>query len=156
VWSRNTNNAVFCLLPFLDIPIVHVFLVALYEAFYNKVISLPLQTDPNTAFLRAARAGQQDKVIEYLDAGVDINTANAVSEFYNGTWTVQHAWASTILGRVTFMPNSRTSVELIWNSLVLLNPKINHHTHRRRPLYLVVIHLNQVHIFTSAFSNIYF
>jgi hypothetical protein len=69
----------------LDIPVVHAFLVALYEAFYNIVISLPLQTDPNTAFLRAARAGQQDKVIEYLDAGVDINTANAVSEFYNGT-----------------------------------------------------------------------
>jgi hypothetical protein len=87
---------------------------------------------------------------------VDINTANAVSEFYNGTWTVQHAWASSIPGRVTFMPNSRTSIELIWNSLVLLNPKINHHTHRRRPLYLVVIHLNQVHIFTFAFSNIYF
>ncbi|XP_069685687.1 ankyrin-3-like isoform X5 [Periplaneta americana] len=35
------------------------------------------QTDPNTAFLRAARAGQQEKVIEYLDSGVDINTANA-------------------------------------------------------------------------------
>jgi len=52
---------------------------------FITVISLPLQTDPNTAFLRAARAGQQDKVIEYLDAGVDINTANAVSEFYNGT-----------------------------------------------------------------------
>jgi hypothetical protein len=39
-----------------------------------------LQTDPNTAFLRAARAGQQDKVVEYLDSGVDINTANAVSQ----------------------------------------------------------------------------
>jgi hypothetical protein len=38
-----------------------------------------LQTDPNTAFLRAARAGQQEKVIEYLDSGVDINAANAVS-----------------------------------------------------------------------------
>jgi len=66
-------------------PVIHVFLVSLYNAFSNKVISFPLQTDPNTAFLRAARAGQQDKVIEYLDAGVDINTANAVSEFYNGT-----------------------------------------------------------------------
>jgi hypothetical protein len=66
-------------------PVVHVFFVALCKAFSNTVISLPLQTDPNTAFLRVARAGQQDKVIEYLDAGVDINTANAVSEFYNGT-----------------------------------------------------------------------
>ncbi|XP_057656758.1 ankyrin-3-like isoform X1 [Diorhabda carinulata] len=37
------------------------------------------QTDPNTAFLRAARAGQLDKIIEYLDSGTvrDINTSNA-------------------------------------------------------------------------------
>jgi hypothetical protein len=69
----------------VDIAVVHVFNVALRKAFCNKVISLPVQTDPNTAFLRAARAGQQEKVIEYLDAGVDINTANAVSEFYDGT-----------------------------------------------------------------------
>jgi hypothetical protein len=69
----------------VDIPVVHVFHVALCKAFCDKVISLPVQTDPNTAFLRAARAGQQEKVIEYLEAGVDINTANAVSEFYDGT-----------------------------------------------------------------------
>lgn len=39
------------------------------------------QTDPNTAFLRAARAGQLDKIVEYLDSGTvrDINTSNAVS-----------------------------------------------------------------------------
>ncbi|XP_076264402.1 uncharacterized protein LOC143198798 isoform X3 [Rhynchophorus ferrugineus] len=37
------------------------------------------QTDPNTAFLRAARAGQLDKIQEYLDSGTvrDINTSNA-------------------------------------------------------------------------------
>ncbi|XP_050502445.1 ankyrin-3 isoform X4 [Diabrotica virgifera virgifera] len=37
------------------------------------------QTDPNTAFLRAVRAGQLDKIIEYLDSGTvrDINTSNA-------------------------------------------------------------------------------
>ncbi|CAG9856109.1 unnamed protein product [Phyllotreta striolata] len=37
------------------------------------------QTDPNTAFLRAARAGQLDKILEYLDSGTvrDINTSNA-------------------------------------------------------------------------------
>jgi hypothetical protein len=45
---------------------------------------LVLQTDPNTAFLRAARAGQQEKVVEYLDSGVDINTANAVSQIQAG------------------------------------------------------------------------
>ncbi|KAK4872920.1 hypothetical protein RN001_014949 [Aquatica leii] len=37
------------------------------------------QTDPNTAFLRAARAGHLDKLQEYLDSGTvrDINTSNA-------------------------------------------------------------------------------
>ncbi|XP_075216189.1 uncharacterized protein LOC142321739 isoform X3 [Lycorma delicatula] len=35
------------------------------------------QSDPGTAFLRAARAGQLDKVLELLQSGVGINTANA-------------------------------------------------------------------------------
>ncbi|CAB0039597.1 unnamed protein product, partial [Trichogramma brassicae] len=33
--------------------------------------------EPSTLFLRAARAGQLEKVLEYLDSGVDINTSNA-------------------------------------------------------------------------------
>ncbi|XP_054002809.1 ankyrin-3-like isoform X13 [Hylaeus anthracinus] len=35
------------------------------------------QSDPSTAFLRAARAGQLEKVLEYLESGVDINASNA-------------------------------------------------------------------------------
>ncbi|XP_065348833.1 ankyrin-2 isoform X5 [Cloeon dipterum] len=35
------------------------------------------QTDGNTAFLRAARAGNLDKVLEYLKSNIDINTSNA-------------------------------------------------------------------------------
>jgi ankyrin len=38
-----------------------------------------LQGDSSTFFLRAARAGQLEKVLEYLDLGVDINASNAVS-----------------------------------------------------------------------------
>ncbi|XP_072156429.1 uncharacterized protein [Bemisia tabaci] len=34
-------------------------------------------TDPNTAFLRAARAGQLDKIIELLDSGIEIDTSNS-------------------------------------------------------------------------------
>nr|XP_023654113.1 ankyrin-2-like isoform X5 [Paramormyrops kingsleyae] len=34
------------------------------------------QSDSNTSFLRAARAGNLDKVLEYLKDGVDINTCN--------------------------------------------------------------------------------
>ncbi|XP_046813611.1 ankyrin-3-like isoform X13 [Vespa crabro] len=35
------------------------------------------QSDPSTSFLRAARAGQLEKVLEYLESGVDINASNA-------------------------------------------------------------------------------
>uniref|UniRef100_H2T7S1 Ankyrin 2 n=1 Tax=Takifugu rubripes TaxID=31033 RepID=H2T7S1_TAKRU len=35
-----------------------------------------LQSDSNTSFLRAARAGNIDKVLEYLKGGVDISTCN--------------------------------------------------------------------------------
>ncbi|KAG7273843.1 hypothetical protein CRUP_024865, partial [Coryphaenoides rupestris] len=34
------------------------------------------QSDSNTSFLRAARAGNIDKVLEYLKGGVDISTCN--------------------------------------------------------------------------------
>lgn len=38
-----------------------------------------LQSDGNTSFLRAARNGQLDKVLEHLKSNIDINTSNAVS-----------------------------------------------------------------------------
>lgn len=37
-----------------------------------------LQSDSNASFLRAARAGNLDKVVEYLKGGIDINTCNQV------------------------------------------------------------------------------
>ncbi|NXW36735.1 ANK2 protein, partial [Phaetusa simplex] len=36
------------------------------------------QSDSNASFLRAARAGNLDKVVEYLKSGIDINTCNQV------------------------------------------------------------------------------
>ncbi|XP_066239935.1 ankyrin-2 isoform X32 [Saccopteryx leptura] len=36
----------------------------------------PRKSDSNASFLRAARAGNLDKVVEYLKGGVDINTCN--------------------------------------------------------------------------------
>ncbi|CAL8350697.1 unnamed protein product [Boreogadus saida] len=36
------------------------------------------QSDSNTSFLRAARAGNLDKVLEFLKGGVDISTCNQV------------------------------------------------------------------------------
>jgi hypothetical protein len=37
-----------------------------------------LQSDSNTSFLRAARAGNLEKVLEHLKNNIDINTCNAV------------------------------------------------------------------------------
>nr|XP_030127969.3 ankyrin-2 isoform X17 [Taeniopygia guttata] len=36
----------------------------------------PKKSDSNASFLRAARAGNLDKVVEYLKSGIDINTCN--------------------------------------------------------------------------------
>ena len=38
-----------------------------------------VQSEGNTTFLRAARSGNYDKVLEYLNSNIDINTSNAVS-----------------------------------------------------------------------------
>ena len=38
-----------------------------------------LQSDDSASFLRAARGGNSEKVLEYLKNGIDINTCNAVS-----------------------------------------------------------------------------
>jgi len=40
-------------------------------------VLIVLQTDGNASFLRAARAGNLDKVLEYLKGSIDINTSNA-------------------------------------------------------------------------------
>ncbi|XP_069374496.1 ankyrin-2b isoform X8 [Paralichthys olivaceus] len=42
----------------------------------NEELSTTRQSDSNTSFLRAARAGNIDKVLEYLKGGVDISTCN--------------------------------------------------------------------------------
>lgn len=49
--------------------------------FYSVSFSLLLsfvQSDSNTSFLRAARAGNIDKVLDFLKNGVDISTCNQV------------------------------------------------------------------------------
>uniref|UniRef100_A0AAQ4RP85 Ankyrin 2 n=1 Tax=Gasterosteus aculeatus aculeatus TaxID=481459 RepID=A0AAQ4RP85_GASAC len=45
---------------------------------FNEIVFLLclFQSDSNTSFLRAARAGNIDKVLEYLKGGVDIGTSN--------------------------------------------------------------------------------
>lgn len=50
-----------------------------FEYIKITVCFLLLQSDGNTSFLRAARAGHLDKVLEHLKQNIDINTSNAVS-----------------------------------------------------------------------------
>ncbi|XP_043368977.1 ankyrin-2 isoform X50 [Dermochelys coriacea] len=42
----------------------------------NQRRKRPKKSDSNASFLRAARAGNLDKVVEYLKGGIDINTCN--------------------------------------------------------------------------------
>nr|XP_014347613.1 PREDICTED: ankyrin-2 isoform X7 [Latimeria chalumnae] len=48
-----------------------------YYCYCNEVSQDPeVLSDSNASFLRAARAGNLDKVLEYLKGGIDINTSN--------------------------------------------------------------------------------
>ncbi|XP_074849516.1 ankyrin-2 isoform X2 [Carettochelys insculpta] len=48
-----------------------------YYGYNNEESKAPeIQSDSNASFLRAARAGNLDKVVEYLKGGIDINTCN--------------------------------------------------------------------------------
>lgn len=58
------------------------------------------QSDSNASFLRAARAGNLDKVVEFLKGGVDINTCNQVGARGSGPRT--RLWASSQL-RLSFL-----------------------------------------------------
>ena len=52
-----------------------------YVELFLKYLSLCLfQSDSHTSFLRAARAGNIDKVLEFLKGGVDIGTSNQVRD----------------------------------------------------------------------------
>lgn len=52
----------------------------MWAIFENVFFFCLLQSDSNTSFLRAARAGNIDKVLEYLKGGVDISTCNQVGD----------------------------------------------------------------------------
>lgn len=45
------------------------------------IIVFVIQTESSSSFLRAARAGNLEKLLEYLKGKMDINTCNAVRAF---------------------------------------------------------------------------
>ena len=51
----------------------------------NKFSFCLFQSDDNASFLRAARGGNLEKVLEYLKANTDINTCNAVRPIHHFT-----------------------------------------------------------------------
>ncbi|EGW14733.1 Ankyrin-2 [Cricetulus griseus] len=59
------------------------------------------RSDSNASFLRAARAGNLDKVVEYLKGGIDINTCNQVSTG-GGLWPIIRAAARVSGPRAVF------------------------------------------------------
>lgn len=42
-----------------------------------------LQSDTNASYLRAARAGNLEKALDYLKSGVDINISNQVEDYFD-------------------------------------------------------------------------
>uniref|UniRef100_A0A8C8BDJ1 Ankyrin 2 n=1 Tax=Otus sunia TaxID=257818 RepID=A0A8C8BDJ1_9STRI len=55
---------------------MYVFLSSIANNRIGQLFSRDLSSDSNASFLRAARAGNLDKVVEYLKSGIDINTCN--------------------------------------------------------------------------------
>lgn len=46
---------------------------------FSFTLLIFLQSDSNASYLRAARAGNLEKVLDYLKSGVEINICNQVS-----------------------------------------------------------------------------
>ncbi|KAI9526668.1 hypothetical protein NQZ68_036933, partial [Dissostichus eleginoides] len=63
-------------------------------------------SDSNTSFLRAARAGNIDKVLEFLKGGVDIGTSNQV------LWMEQWAYIENDKGVIGFLENGLNALHL--------------------------------------------
>lgn len=51
----------------------------------------PLKSDSNASYLRAARAGNLEKVLDYLKSGVEINICNQVSFYHLNCHVLMHA-----------------------------------------------------------------
>ncbi|XP_049528433.1 uncharacterized protein LOC119435128 isoform X40 [Dermacentor silvarum] len=60
-------------------PSLYLFLRWLALLLFRSILSqmMPSATDGNASFLRAARAGNLEKVLDYLKGSIDINTSNA-------------------------------------------------------------------------------
>lgn len=82
VFHRLIDNLFFFFSLFFWDILVYLFFIILYSSIIYGFLFY-LQSDGNTSFLRAARAGNLDKVLEHLKNNIDINTCNAVSiDFY--------------------------------------------------------------------------
>lgn len=72
-----TVTLLFTLAPIISFFPLFVSLFSLSLCF-TFFFSLPLQSDSNASYLRAARAGNLEKVLDYLKSGVEINICNQV------------------------------------------------------------------------------
>lgn len=71
----------------------------LHLFFSPHLLPCPLQSDSNASYLRAARAGNIEKVLDYIKSGVEINICNQVSQWTDETslsCPVTLSWTSRI------------------------------------------------------------
>ena len=83
---------------------------------YNKYmccnirIFFRFQSDGNSSFLRAARAGNLEKVLDYLKGSIDINTSNAVSILGTKNSTPVSTFVHVYTGQVFEIPERNTQL----------------------------------------------
>lgn len=78
----------------------------------NCEICSIFQTDASTAFLRAARAGQLDKILALLNQDVDINVSNAVSKIFKNVLKTSKCIIEVIINNYSSaVINNATAVE---------------------------------------------
>ena len=73
------------------------------------------QTDGNASFLRAARAGNLEKVLEYLKGSTDINTSNAVSTMGFTSLELKPCGVEFILGNIKYVNISYNFLAMKWH-----------------------------------------
>ena len=92
--------------------------------------SSPLQSDSNASYLRAARAGNLEKVLDYLKSGVEINICNQVCflTMISMIYTANIYWISTLRCLIEQEIFS-TTWNLPWSYLLSPNRYFYHSTY---------------------------
>lgn len=106
IWLHSSQSCIVFLIDWEDLLIYLslLFIAFLFKSWSNMETSMAStssldddQSDGANSFLRAARAGNLEKVLEYLRGSIDINTSNMVSHFAIHSGMTQPLTKSMIL-----------------------------------------------------------